>query len=73
MLILDAYGGYTTRIKKKLERKIKIDLIYTHENITSELDIFGVLLSMSSNSLYKVVSSYLVEIIVICRWGGCKK
>lgn len=32
-------------------RKIKTDLIYTHENITSELEIFGVILSMSSNSL----------------------
>lgn len=51
-------------------RKIKID---THGSITSELEIFGVILSMSSNSLYKVVNSYLVEIIVICLWGGYKK
>lgn len=47
-------------------------MIYTNENIISELEVFGVILSMSSNSLYKVVSSYLVEIMVICLRGGYK-
>ena len=71
MLILDAWGSCITRTKKI--RKIKIDLTCTHENIDSELEVFGVIQRMSLNSLYKVVSRCLIEIMVMCFWGGYKK
>lgn len=38
MLILDVYEGFYNKNKEKLERKVKIDLIYTQiESITSQL------------------------------------
>lgn len=44
-----------------------------YDNITSQLEVFDVIINMSSNSLYKVVNSYLVAIIIIHLWAGYKK